>query len=208
MDIKGVFLLVGLLILSAAILVCHQKKWLWFAEKSDSSQKTAFLTYAITVLAAGLFTFLWFRNDIGISKNSFEANAHGSSKIQADWQVTMQTTDAMSAMVFYPEDKSDHSFQIYVKRPGVSFGYFFRGGNLNAVEDSIVELAVETIQDNAFLSLNSQQVAKVEIDNGSAIETIDLGSSKPFAIVFPKNTGSITFFDVNGNVADPITLRL
>ena len=73
-----------------------------------------------------LFIFLWGNNDIGINKHFIEKEARKSSKIHDDWQVAIDTTDIMSAMVFYPEDKSDHSFQIYVNRSGLSFGYFFR----------------------------------------------------------------------------------
>lgn len=153
-----------------------------------------------------LFSFLWFNNDIGVSKNSIEKDARSSSKIKDDWQVAKDTSDTLSAMVFYPEDKSDHSFQIYVNRPGVSFGYFFRGGgDIVEVENYIAEFTVEDYNDRAFISLNTQQVVRMEIDNGNAIETINIDSSKPFAFVFPKNIGNITFLDINNNVVDTMS---
>lgn len=161
------------------------------------------ITGAILVIALLLFSYLWFNNDIGISKKFIEKDARGSSKIKDDWKVAMDTSDIMSAMVFYPDDQSDHSFQVYVNRPGLSFGYFFRGGgDIIEVEDYIAEFTVEGYNDRAFISLNTQQVIKAEIDNGNTIETIDIDSTKPFAIVLPKNIGIITFFDVNGNVVD------
>lgn len=109
-------------------------------------------------------------------------------------------------MVFYTEDKLDHSFQIYVNRPGLSFGYFFRaGGNIVEVENYIAEFTVEGYNDRAFVSTNKQNVARMEIDNGNAIEKIIIDSSRPFAYVLPKNIGNITFFDINNNVVDTMS---
>lgn len=121
-------------------------------------------------------------------------------------QVAKDTSDTLSAMVFYPEDKLDHSFQIYVNRPGLSFGYFFRGGgDIVEVENYIAEFTVEGYNDRAFVSTNTQKVARMEIDNGNAIEKINIDSSKPFAFVLPKNIGNITFFDINNNVVDTMS---
>ena len=161
------------------------------------------------VVLAGLLlliSFLWFNNDIGVSKNSIEKDARGSSKIEDDWQVAKDTSDTLSAMVFYPEDRLDHSFQIYVNRPGLSFGYFFRGGgDIVEVENYIAEFTVEGYNDRAFVSTNTQKVARMEIDDGNAIEKINIDSSKPFAYVLPKNIGNITFFDINNNVVDTMS---
>lgn len=162
--------------------------------------KIAGVVLAVMLL---LISFLWLNNDIGVSKISIEKDARGSSKIKDDWQVAKDTSDTMSAMVFYPEDKSDHSFQIYVNRPGLSFGYFFRsGGDIVEVENYIAEFTVEGYNDRAFVSINTQKVVRMEIDNGNSIEKIDIDSSKPFAFVLPKNIGNITFFDINNNVVD------
>ena len=149
------------------------------------------------------FLFLWRNNDIGISKKSIEKDARESSNIKDDWECAMDTSDIISAMVFYPKDKSDHSFQIYVNRPGLSFGFFFRsGGDSEAVKNYIAEFTFEGYNDRVFISLNTPQVEKMEIDNGDTIEVIDIDSTKPFAIVLPKNIGDITFFDINENIVD------
>lgn len=161
------------------------------------------ITGSVLVSLLLFFAFLYFNDDIGISKNSLEKDARSSSKIEADWHVAMDTSDTMSAMVFYPKDKSDHSFDVYVNRPGLSFGYFFRGGgDIIEVENYVAEFSVEGYSDRAFISLNAQQIVKVEIDNGNSIETIEIDSTKPFAIVLPQNIGSVTFFDVNGDIVD------
>lgn len=156
-----------------------------------------------------LFIFLWGNNDIGINKHFIEKEARKSSKIYDDWQVAIDTTDIMSAMVFYPEDKSDHSFQIYVNRSGLSFGYFFRGGgHIAELEDYITEFTIEGYKDSAYLSLNTQQVVKAEIDHGVTVEIIDIDSTKPFALVLPRDIDNIRFFDINDNVVDTMRYQI
>lgn len=152
-----------------------------------------------------LFLFLWGNNDIGIRKRNIEKEARSGSKIDDDWRVAIDTTDIISAMIFYPEDKSDHSFQIYVNRSGLSYGYFFRGGgSIPEVENYITEFTIEGYKDRAFISLNTQQVVKAQIDNGDTIEIIDIDSTKPFSLVLPKGVGYITFFDINDNIIPTI----
>ena len=80
-----------------------------------------------------------------------------------------------------------------MNRPGLSFGYFFRGGgNLSSVDKEILACTVEGYKEQAFISMNRQQAARAD-------QVLDIDSRKPFAIVLPVNAGSITFYDVNGN---------
>lgn len=168
--------------------------------------KTASVLLAAVALA---LLCMWANHDIGVSKNSLEQDARVLSAVKDGWQMAEDTSDWMSAMVFYPPDKSDHSFQLYVNRPGLSFGYFFRGGgSLAAVETSIAEFTVEGCEDRAFVSLNTQGIVKVEIDSGAAVKEIELDGAKPFAMVLPRNIGWITFLDRDGNAVEPIPLPL
>ena len=52
----------------------------------------------------------------------------------------------------------------------------------------------------AFISLNVQQVSRLEFDDGTDIQVMELDSGKPFAIVLPVNLASVTFYDADGNV--------
>lgn len=98
---------------------------------------------------------------------------------------------------------SDHTFSVYVNRPGLSFGYFFRGGgSLSGVDKGIAEYTVEGYKERAFISMNHQRVAQLEIDDGNSIQVIAIDSNKSFAIVLPINAGIITFYDVNGNAVE------
>lgn len=150
----------------------------------------------ICALFVGL---LYVRNDIGVTSANLEADIRSSQKIQDDWVIDGSVSDTMAAYISYPQDMSDHTFSVYVNRPGLSFGYFFRGGgSLSGVDRGITEFTVEGYSERAFISMNQQQVARLEVDDGNSIQVIDIDSKKPFAIVLPINSGIITFFDANG----------
>ena len=154
----------------------------------------------VCLLAVG---FLCINNDIGTTAGSLESDIRSSQKIQDDWTVTGSVSDTMAGFISYPQNLSDHTFSVYVNRPGVSFGYFFRGGgSLSSVERYIAEFTVEGYSERAFISMNAQKAARVEIDNGTDIEVIEIDSEKPFAIVLLGNAGDITFYDVNGEVVE------
>ena len=74
----------------------------------------------------------------------------------------MEAFPARWLHISYPQDLSDHSFSVYVNRPGLSFGYFFRGGgNLSGGQRGIAEYTVEGYNERAFISMNQQQVTPV-----------------------------------------------
>ena len=147
--------------------------------------------------------YLYANNDIGMTSTNLEADIRSSQKIKDDWTLDGSVSNTMAAYISYPQDMSDHTFSVYVKHPGLSFGYFFRGGgNLSEVQRGIVEFTVEGYNERAFISMNQQQVQQLEIDDGNAIQVIDIDSNKPFVIVLPINAGKITFYDVNRNTVE------
>lgn len=147
--------------------------------------------------------FLYFNNDIGLPQSKLEKDIRSSQKISEDWTVSGAVSDIMAAYISYPEDQSDHTFSVYVNRPGISFGYFFRGGgSLGVVETEIAEFTIEGYNERAFVSMNKQLVERLEIDDGNDVQVIDIDSTKPFAIIVPSNAGSLSFYDVNGNVVE------
>ena len=156
------------------------------------------------VLACSLFFgYLFFSNNIGINAKSLESDIRSSQKITDNWIVDGSVSDTMAAFISYSEDGSDHTYSLYVNRPGLSFGYFFRaGGDIVAVDDYIAEFTVEGYSERAFISMNTQNVDRLEVDNGDDIQVIDIDSDKPFAIILPLNAGNICFYDVSGNVVE------
>ncbi|MBC8590048.1 hypothetical protein [Wansuia hejianensis] len=148
---------------------------------------------------------LYLNNDIGTSKSNIEKDARMAHKIDDSWQVSKSTTDNMSAMLFYDKNLDNHTFSIYVNRSGLSFGYFFRGGGSITVEDKdIVQYQIQGYQEKAYLSMNKQHIIKIEVDRGDTIEVINIDSTKPFALVLPSGMGIVKFYDVNGEVVEPI----
>ena len=157
----------------------------------------------ILVVCILFVCFLYTNNEIGVTSSKLEADIRSSQKIKDDWTVDGSVSSTMAAYISYPQDLSDHSFSVYVNRPGLSFGYFFRGGGiLSGIQRGIVEFTVEGYNERAFISMNQQQVTQLEIDDGNTIQVLDIDSNKPFAIVLPISAGTITFYDVNGNTVE------
>ena len=156
------------------------------------------------LLVCSLFVgFLYISSDIGIASGNLETDIRSSQKIKEDWAIDGSVSDTMAAYISYPQDMSDHTFSVYVNRPGLSFGYFFcGGGTLSGIQRGIVEFTVEGYNERAFISMNQQQVQQFEIDDGNTIQVVDIDSNKPFAIVLPINAGNITFYDVNRNTVE------
>lgn len=160
------------------------------------ASKAALGLILVSILFVGL---LYTHNDIGITAAKIESDIRSSQKIQDDWITDGTVSNTMAAYISYPQDMTNHTFSIYVNRPGLSFGYFFRGGgNLSGVASEITEFTVEGYEERAFISMNQEQVAQLKIDDGNSVRTIDVDSSSPFAIVLPADAGNIAFYDVNG----------
>lgn len=167
------------------------------------SNKLAKIVFSILLLCIAFVGFLYLNNDIGVPKYRLESDIRISQKIDADWVVDGNVSDTMAAFISYPEDMTDHTFSVYVNRPGLSFGYFFRGGgDLTGMNAGITEYTVEGYKERAFISMNRQQVERLEVDDGNSIQVIDIDSNKPFAIILPVNAGGIVFYDVDGNTVE------
>lgn len=157
----------------------------------------------ITAIIAVFFIFvgiIFCYDNIGIRASKLEEDIRVSQKIEDNWTVEGNVGDSMAAFVSYPQDKSDHTFSFYVKHHGLSFGYFFRaGGNIGEVEDGIMEITAADSGERAFISMNKQKAVKAEI-YGDDEKTVEIDGEKPFALVVPAGTGSVTFYDTDGNV--------
>ena len=154
----------------------------------------------ILLVCVLLLGFLYMDDDIGTSAANLESDIRNLQKIPEDWIVEGDVSDTMAAYISYPQDRSDHTFSVYVNRPGLSFGYFFRGGgSLSGVERGIAEFTVDGYNERAFISMNQPKATQLEIDDGNTVQIIDLNNDQPFAIVLPANAGVIYFYDKNGN---------
>ena len=110
--------------------------------------KKRFLKIVIgIVLVCILFVgFLYANNNIGMTSTNLETDIRSSQKIKDDWTLDGSVSNTMAAYISYSQDMSDHTFSVYVNRPGLSFGYFFRGGGtLSGIQRGIVEFTVSGI---------------------------------------------------------------
>ena len=115
-------------------------------------KKLPIILLGVILACVLVFGFLYANNDIGKTANSLEADIRQSQKILDDWIVDGSISDTMAAFISYPQDKTDHTFSVYVNRPGLSFGYFFRGGgDIVEVDDYIAEFVVEGNNELVFL---------------------------------------------------------
>ncbi|NYB73572.1 hypothetical protein HZF24_05400 [Sedimentibacter hydroxybenzoicus DSM 7310] len=154
-------------------------------------------------------SLLYINDTIGTNKSDIEKDARSSQKIKDNWSVAKDTTDIMSAMIFYSDDFNDHTFSIYVNRPGFSFGYFFRlGGSIIEAEKYVAEIQIEGYNERAFVSMNEQKVNKIEIDDGNSVQTINIDTEKPFAVILSANAGNVTIYDIKGNIVESIKHRV
>ena len=60
------------------------------------------------------------------------------------------------------------------------------------------------IYGSALISMNKENISRIELDNGVEVTTISVDPEKPFAVVIPMNCGSVTLFDINDTIV-PIT---
>ena len=157
----------------------------------------------IILVLVSFVVFLYVNDDIGITSKNIESDIRSSQKISDDWITDGTVSDTLATYISYPQDKSEHTFSVYINRPGFSFGYFFRaGGGLGLIEDYIAEFTSDGVDERAFISMNKQKVCCIEIDDGINVQKIETDSNKPFAVIFPMNAGTVTFYDINGNIVE------
>ena len=160
------------------------------------------LCISLILIFGVFFGCYYLTNYIGVQRSKLEADIRLQQKIESDWTVDGTASNMMAAFISYPDDMSDHTCSVYIKRELPSLGYFFRAGGVFLEQRGIAEYTLDGYDERAFISMNKWQVERLEIDNGNSIKVIDIDSDKPFAIVLPVNAGAITFYDVDGNTVN------
>lgn len=142
--------------------------------------------------------FLYNNSAIGTYKTNVEKDARVSQKISDHWQVAKAETKNISSMLFYDDSEEKYNISIYINKQGLSFGYFFRYGAAGRnVNDDLV-LKMEEFDEKVYVSMNKQQIAKIEISTKNSVETMDIDNSKPFTIILPVNCDILKMYDIDG----------
>ena len=53
-----------------------------------------------------------------------------------------------------------------------------------------------------YMSLNKQQIAKIEINTSNGVEIKDIDNSKPFTIILSANSEILKMYDINGDIVE------
>lgn len=159
--------------------------------------------FCVLVIICVCVGYLFCRGDIGVQRSGIEKDFRRNSHIQQDWTVVQDVSDHMAALIAY--DDTDCRYALYVNRPNLSFGYFFRGGGAaSEIKNGIAEVMVEEYEERAIFSMNQQKTVCVKVDYGNEVREIALDKEKPFVMILPRNCGNVTFYDETGNVVETV----
>lgn len=152
------------------------------------------------VICTVVILTLIFKSDLfGVLESHLEKDARASQRISDTWEVSKSVNESLAAMIFYNETLDDYIFSIYVKRDGVSFGYFFKyGGSSGAIIDGIQQFSFGD-KGSVLISMNKNKVSRIEINNGVNVSQIDIDPGKPFAAALLENCGSVKLYDMGNN---------
>lgn len=155
-----------------------------------------------------LMIILYLTNNIGIPKKMIEKDARHNSRIDKSFNVITDKSKNLQALLFYNEDEDKYKYIFYTKKPGFSFGYFFRGaGSLINNDDYIEEVHLYGYDDSIFISSNKININKLEINDGNNRKVIDIDSKRPFILIIPRNIGIVNFFNTESEKATIIKYK-
>ena len=150
-----------------------------------------------------LFGLLKLTGVIGINKTNLEKDVIKSSPDLENLEFSKSVSGNVASLLFFNEDESKGDYRIYVKQPGLHFGYFFRaGGTINLEDNSLIEYKVNSYEEKIFISLNKGQVSKIEIIEKGESKIVDV--DRAFTYVINPNYTEIKFYEDNGNEIFPI----
>lgn len=161
--------------------------------------KTWVCTALIFAVLIGGFA-VW--NNTGVYKNNIEQDARSSQNIDDDWIVLQNSSDEIYAMLFYPNEKDDHTFSIYINRKGFSFGYYFASGGSSWGVSGMVrkyDFEYADIDDVVYISNNQEKATSYQLTDGERIIITPLNGEEPFVII-ESGDWEISFYNDNGEL--------
>lgn len=168
-------------------------------------KKFSYLLIALIVLFV-LFGLLKLIGVIGISKTNLENDAIKSSPDLENLEFSKSVSGNVASLLFFNEDESQGDYRIYVKHPGLHFGYFFRAGGTINLEDDLIEYKINNFEEKIFISLNKGQINKIEIIEKGENKIVDV--DRAFTYVINPIYSEIKFYDNNNNEIFPIKKSL
>lgn len=166
----------------------------------------------VLLLVCGVTVGVLYANrDIGIPTDRLEQAMRESQDIPDDWTVQISAGDTTAAGIAYALNHSDYSFSLYTDRDTHRFfttGWFFTmRGSLFEISDFVAAFTVNDRPETAYISMNAEKIDRAVIDSGTETRTIELDNTQPFALVLPRNRGSVTFYGADGQPAEVRIVR-
>ena len=107
-------------------------------------KRKSIIILSVFALIIVTLSFCLMMHLVGVSKEKTEAEARAFHNIDESWQCIQATNDDVYAMLFFPDDRSEHLYSIYTKHKGLSKGYFPRiGGTISEIQNECVQLIFE-----------------------------------------------------------------
>ena len=170
-------------------------------QEQNNMRRVPLSTGIVIVCLTIAFMLLMVTNSIGTSKNHIQEQARKKQNIPDDWYVSEQVSDTLSAMLFYNEDTTKHTFSLYINKTGLPFGYSFCQGGIDAsIQSSVREFNVKGTGEKVYISMNSRKANSVIISNANEITRKEIDPDKPFVLVI-NELSLVEFFDADGNSA-------
>ena len=84
-----------------------------------------------------------------------EKEARYYTDIDESFNLITDESKDLQTLLFFNKDENVYKYRIYVKKPGISFGYFFRGGGTLINPDNYIEeIHIDGYNDRVFISNN------------------------------------------------------
>lgn len=154
----------------------------------------------IAILGIGIICCVFLLNtSVGSTKQKVldELEERGSA---VNWTYIADAGDSMIAGLSYNVETHGYDADIYVNRPGLSFGWFFRTGGALLDTGTVTEIHIENIRDYALLSMNEQGVCRIDIDDGTSVKTISIDPDAPFVMILSESDPQPTLYDKSGEI--------
>lgn len=167
-------------------------------EKSTETNIDRIL-YIVWICAAVLFLGLPLADEIGHTERAIVREIEEENE-KLGGEYTYDVGESMIAALFYDTETERYECDIYVNFPGFSFGWFFRVGGCSTGMSHVEEDRIENIDDFVLYSTNQPRVCRIEIDDGTTVQSRSIDPDKPFVMILPGSTVGYTLYDENGEV--------
>lgn len=73
--------------------------------------------------------------------------------------------------------------------------------------ESVTEISIDGIDDYTLLCMNEPRVWRIEVDDGTTVQTYPIDPDQPFVMVLPRSTDGYTLYDENGEVVPAVVSK-